>query len=568
MLCKDYIIEAVAKELPEVALADIAGAVEIPKDKAMGDFAFPCFRFAKALQKKPMEIAADLVEKLSANELFAKVQAVGPYLNMFVNPTWFAGHILGLYEEAEEKGVEYGSSDMGCGKNVVMDYSSINVAKPFHIGHLRTTVIGNSICRTLKFLGYNVISMNYLGDWGTQFGKMVTAYRKWGNEEIEKKGVRGLLELYVKFHAEAEKDPALEEEARATFVSLEQGDPEAIALWKRFVEISLNEVSRVYDMLDVKFDSYLGESYFYDKTGPVVAELKEKGLLQESEGAQIVDLTDDNMPPCLILKSDGSTLYATRDIASAFYRKEKYDFEKALYITGREQQLHFAQWFKVVEKMGYDWAKGLYHIPYGLVSLGGEKLSTREGKVIFLEDLLKEAVVKTKEIMKEKNPDLEDMDRVAEEVGVGAVVFHDLFNNRIKEVDFNWDAVLNFEGETGPYVQYSFARASSVLRKAGWNGKLAEAKPEDLTDEYAQELLHLLEDFPARVKEAADKFEPYVITRFCVALATSFNKFYHENKILTAEGSQKDSRLALTAIVAKTLKTALYLIGVKAPERM
>lgn len=568
MLCKDYIVEAIAKELPEVAVADIAAAVEIPKDKAMGDFAFPCFRFAKTLHKKPMEIAAALVEKLSENELFSKVQAVGPYLNMFVDPVWFAGHILGLYEDAEKNGREYGSDDMGNGKNVVMDYSSINVAKPFHIGHLRTTVIGNSICRILKFLGYNVISMNYLGDWGTQFGKMITAYRKWGGEETEKKGVRGLLELYVKFHSEAEKDPSLEEEARATFVSLEQGDPEAIALWKRFVQISLNEVSRVYDMLDVKFDSYLGESFFYDKTGPVVEELKEKGLLVESEGAQIVNLDDVNMPPCLILKSDGSTLYATRDIASAFYRKEKYDFEKALYITGREQQLHFAQWFAVVDKMGYDWAKGLYHIPYGLVSLGGEKLSTREGKVIFLEDLLKEAVEKTKEIMKEKNPDLEDMDRVAEEVGVGAVVFHDLFNNRIKEVDFNWDAVLNFEGETGPYVQYSFARASSVLRKAGWNGSLADAKPEDLADEYAQELLHLLEDFPARVKEAADKFEPFVITRYCVALATSFNKFYHEDPILIAEGSQKESRLALTAIVAKTLKAALYLIGVKAPERM
>ena len=568
MLCKEIIAAEIAAKLPQVAVEDILSVIEVPKEKAMGDYAFPCFRFAKALQKKPMEIAAELVQTLSESTLFSKVQAVGPYLNMFIDPSWYAGHILQMYKDAAKDGREYGSSDEGNGKTVVMDYSSINVAKPFHIGHLRTTVIGNSISRILKFLGYKTVSINYLGDWGTQFGKMVTAYRKWGSEEDEQKGVRGLLALYVRFHEEAEKDPSLNDEARAAFVALEQGDEEALALWRRFVDISLKEVQRVYKMLDVEFDSYLGESYFYSRTDSVVNELKEKGLLRESEGAQIVDLEDAGMPPCLILKSDGSTLYATRDIASAFFRKEKYQFDTALYITGLEQQLHFAQWFKVIDKMGYDWAKNLVHIPYGLVSLESGKLSTRSGNVIFLEDILKEAIEKTKAIMQEKNPDLEDMDTVAEEVGVGAVVFHDLFNNRIKDVTFSWDAVLNFDGETGPYVQYTYARACSVLRKGQWNGDLSAANPADLTDEYAQEILHLLEEFPERVREACRKWEPYVITRYAVALATSYNKFYHENMILTAEGSLKESRLALTQLMAETLKKALYLIGVKAPERM
>ncbi len=568
MLFKDYIAEEIRKGLPEVTPEEISAVLEIPKDKTMGDYAFPCFRFSKLLQKKPTDIAAELVTKLQDSPLFSEVRAVGPYLNMFVKDESYAAHILGLYQEAEAAGREYGCQDEGVGKVVCMDYSSINVAKPFHIGHLRTTVIGNSIRRILEALGYKVISINHLGDWGTQFGKMVTAYRKWGSEEYEEKGIRGLLELYVRFHEEAEKDPSLEEEARAAFVSMEKGDEEALALWRRFVDISLKEVNRVYKMLDVEFDSYLGESFYWDKTGPIVQEMKDKGLLIESEGAQIVDLSDANMPPCLILKSDGSTLYATRDITAAFYRKETYDFDRCIYITGLEQQLHFAQWFKVIEKMGYEWAKDLVHMPYGLVSLESGKLSTRSGNVIFLEDLLREATEKTKAIMMEKNPDLEDMDRVAEEVGVGAVVFHDLFNNRIKDVTFSWDSVLNFDGETGPYVQYTFARASSVLRKAEWKGSLSDADPADLTDEYAQEVLRLLEDFPAKIREAYQKLEPYIITRYCVALATAYNKFYHEDPILTAEGSMKESRLVLTSIMAQTLKKALYLIGVRAPERM
>ena len=570
MYCKDYVAQELAKCLPELELAQIAEGIEIPKEKTMGDYAFPCFRLAKTLRKAPNLIAQDVAAKLEGSEILEKVQAVGPYVNMFVNKTWRAQFILGQVDEAFSAGKAYGASNVGEGKTVVMDYSSINVAKPFHIGHLRTTVIGNSISRMLQFMGYKTVSINHLGDWGTQFGKMVVAYRKWGNpEEVEKKGVRGLLELYVKFHEEAEKDPELDEIARATFTSMEQGDEEALALWKLFVDISLKEVSRVYDMLDVKFDSFLGESYFFTRTDELISILKEKNLLQESEGAQIVDLTEENMPPCIVLKKDGSTLYATRDIAAAMYRKDTYDFDKCLYITGMEQILHFSQWFKVCEKIGFPWSKDLVHIPYGLVSLEGGKLSTRGGNVIFLEDLLHEAVQKTKEIMMEKNPDLENMDQVAQQVGVGAVVFHDLFNNRIKDVTFSWDQVLNFDGETGPYVQYTFARASSVLRKAQWDPANQEVIDMSLlTDEYSQEILKLIENFPKRVEEACQKWEPYMITRYTVALATAFNKFYHENSIMNAEEDVKKARLKLTYVVTQVIKQGLYLIGVQAPEKM
>ncbi len=570
MYCKDYVAKELAKCLPDLELSQIEEGIEIPKEKTMGDYAFPCFRLAKTLRKAPNLIAQDVAAQLEGSEILEKVQAVGPYVNMFLNKTWRAQFILGQVDEAAAAGKAYGASNVGEGKTVVMDYSSINVAKPFHIGHLRTTVIGNSISRILQFMGYKTVSINHLGDWGTQFGKMVVAYRKWGNPaEVEQKGVRGLLELYVKFHEEAEKDPQLDEEARATFTSMEQGDEEALALWKLFVDISLKEVSRVYDMLDVKFDSYLGESFFFTRTDELVAILKEKNLLQESEGAQIVDLSEENMPPCIILKKDGSTLYSTRDIAAAMYRKNTYDFDKCLYITGMEQILHFSQWFKVCEKIGFPWSKDLVHIPYGLVSLEGGKLSTRGGNVIFLEDLLNEAVQKTKEIMMEKNPDLENMDQVAQQVGVGAVVFHDLFNNRIKDVTFSWDQVLNFDGETGPYVQYTFARASSVLRKAQWDpAKQEEIDMSLLTDEYSQEILKLIENFPKRVEEACQKWEPYMITRYTVALATAFNKFYHENSIMNAEENVKKARLKLTYVVTQIIKQGLYLIGVQAPEKM
>ena len=569
-MIQDLFAEALIAVVPELPEDQIRDAIEIPKEKTMGDFAFPCFRLAKAFRKAPAMIAPEIAEKLSGHPLFEKVQAVGPYVNVFIDKVAWPKSVLEEYEAAETfgSGTE-GVKEDGSKKNIVLDYSSINIAKPFHIGHLRTTVIGNSIKKLYEFLGYNTISVNHLGDWGTQFGKMAVAYQKWGNkEEIEAKGVRGLMALYVRFHEEAKNDPSLDDEARAAFASMENGNEEILSLWRWFVKISLNEVARVYELLDVHFDSYNGESFYMDKMDGPIALLREKGLLVESEGAQVVDLSEYNMPPCIVLKSDGSSIYATRDIAAAIYRKKTYDFDKCLYITASEQILHFSQLFKVLELMGFEWAKDMVHIPYGFVSLEEGKLSTREGNVIYLEDLLNEAIAKTRDIMNEKNPDLENLEEVARQVGVGAVVFHDLFNNRIKDVTFSWDNVLNFDGETGPYVQYTFARASSVLRKAG-DPELKVPDPEKLTDEYAQEIIKLIEDFPNRVREAARKYEPYIITRYTVAVATAYNKFYHEDPILTAEDEEtKMARLYLTKMVTYILKTGLGLIGVAAPERM
>ena len=569
-MIQDLFAEALIAVVPELPEDQIRDAIEIPKEKTMGDFAFPCFRLAKAFRKAPAMIAPEIAEKLSGHPLFEKVQAVGPYVNVFIDKVAWTKSVLEEYEAAETfgSGTEGVKKD-GSKKNIVLDYSSINIAKPFHIGHLRTTVIGNSIKKLYEFLGYNTISVNHLGDWGTQFGKMAVAYQKWGNkEEIEAKGVRGLMALYVRFHEEAKNDPSLDDEARAAFASMENGNEEILSLWRWFVKISLNEVARVYELLDVHFDSYNGESFYMDKMDGPITLLREKGLLVESEGAQVVDLSEYNMPPCIVLKSDGSSIYATRDIAAAIYRKNTYDFDKCLYITASEQILHFSQLFKVLELMGFEWAKDMVHIPYGFVSLEEGKLSTREGNVIYLEDLLNEAIAKTRDIMNEKNPDLENLEEVARQVGVGAVVFHDLFNNRIKDVTFSWDNVLNFDGETGPYVQYTFARASSVLRKAG-DPELKVPDPEKLTDEYAQEIIKLIEDFPNRVREAARKYEPYIITRYTVAVATAYNKFYHEDPILTAEDEEtKMARLYLTKMVTYILKTGLGLIGVAAPERM
>ena len=567
MTIKEFTAGKLQAVLPALDPETVQTILETPPDKKMADYAFPCFRLAKVMRKAPAMIAADVAGKLQETEGFESVQAVGPYVNIFIDKR----KIAQLVADAFDSQKPYGSSNEGAGKTIVLDYSSINIAKPFHIGHLRTTVIGNSIHKIYRFLGYDTVRINYLGDYGTQFGKLVVAYRKWGNRElVEQNGIQGLLDLYVRFHREAKEDPSLDDEARATFTALENGDEEIRAIWQWFVQLSLKEVAKVYELLDVQFDSYNGESFFMDKTDAVIEELKAKGLLQESDGAQIVDLSDDNMPPALVLKSDGSSLYTTRDLAAAIWRKKTYDFYKCLYVTAFDQGLHFAQFFKILEKMGYDWAKDLVHIPYGLVSLDGAKLSTREGQVIFLQDLLDEAIAKTRSIIQEKNPDLENIDEVARQVGVGAVVFNDLFNNRIKDEVFKWEEVLNFDGETGPYVQYTFARASSILRKAGYGEfNRSDLHEEDLCDEYAQDILKIIEDFPARVKEAAERYEPYLITRYTVALASAFNKFYHENSILTAENeSLRQSRVALTRMVTVVLKQALSLIGVQAPEQM
>ena len=466
-----------------------------------------------------------------------------------------------------EQKEKYGSSDEGQGRVICIDYSSINIAKRFHIGHLSTTMIGNALYKIYEHLGYKCVGINHLGDWGTQFGKMIAAYLKWGNkEEVEKNGVDALTALYVRFHQEAEKDPSLEDEGRLWFKKIEDNDPKATEIFNWFKEITLKDAQRVYDMLGVKFDSYAGESFYNDKMQPIIDELREKGLLVESQGAYVVDLEEDNMPPCLILKKDGATLYATRDIAAAFYRKKTYHFYKDLYVVAYQQNLHFKQWFKVVEKMGYEWSKDLEHVPFGMVSYEGRALSTREGYVVYLDELLNRAVEKAREIIEEKSPNLPDKDKVARQVGIGAVVFFDLFNNRIKDIDFRWDRALNFDGETGPYVQYTHARCCSLLAKAGELD--AKADYAALENPAAQEVVRTLERFPEVVSEACHRNEPSLVTRYTVELASNFNRFYYENRILTEDAAQSKARANLTAATASCLRTALSLIGVEAPEKM
>ncbi len=560
-------------ELPEVSL-------EIPSNREMGDFSFPCFRLAKELKKAPVAIAADLSEKIKqkisekANKqqpsFVSEIKSVGPYINFYVNRAFFAQTVLSRVLQEQKN---YGRSDIGAGKCIMMDYSSPNVAKLFHIGHLMTTILGDSLYKMYQFLGYKPFGINYLGDWGTQFGKLIVAYKKWGNEEaIEEKDIEELTRIYVKFHEEAETDKSLEDEARAAFLKMQQGDKEALELWKWFCELSLREYHRIYEKLDIRFDSFDGESFFNDKMMPVVEELRQKGLLIESQGAQIVDLESFNMPPCLILRSDGGTLYPTRDIAAALYRYKTYQFEKALYITALDQSLHFAQFFKVLELMGYDFAQKLVHVPYGMVSVDSGKLSTRKGNMILIEDLLDEAVSKTLKIIEEKNPNLENKEEIAKEVGIGAVKFNDLYNGRIKDVTFSWDRMLNFDGETGPYVQYTHARACGVLQKAGLADKQADCfhsiEYAHLTNDVSLELIKLMQEFPERIIEATNKYEPYLVTRLIVALCTAFNKFYHDYPILTAEEGQKNARLALTYCVKTVIATGLSLLGIKAPEKM
>ncbi len=545
---------------------DIAGYLEVPPEKEMGDYAFPCFKLSKALHMGPPQIAAALAGAVSAPEL-CEAKQQGGYLNFFFNRGNFAKDTLEAVLKAGEK---YGSSDLGQGKTICLDYSSINIAKRFHIGHLSTTMIGHSLKRIYDFLGYTTVGINHLGDWGTQFGKMICAYKLWGNqEEVEREGVEALTKLYVRFHEEAEKDPALEDDGRAWFKKIEDGDPEALAIFNWFKELTLRDTQRVYDMLGVTFDSYNGESFYNDKMGRVIDELKEKDLLTLSDGASIVDLEAESMPPCLILKKDGATLYATRDIAAALYRKDTYDFDKCLYVVAYQQDLHFRQWFKVVEKMGYPWAKDLVHVAFGMISYEGQTLSTRKGYVVYLEDLLNRAKEKALEIINEKSPDLPNKEEVAAQVGIGAVVYTDLQNNRIKDIDFWWDRALNFDGETGPYVQYTHARCCSVERKAEAQN-LPQVEPDyaGLGDDYAQELLRLLSRFPELVVEAADRCEPSILTRGLTEIAKSYNKFYYENRILDAEPGVRAARLDLTTATRQTLKTALYLIGIGAPERM
>ncbi|MBQ7719342.1 MAG: arginine--tRNA ligase [Clostridia bacterium] len=546
----------------------LLSALEYPPDPSMGDIAVPCFRLSKTLRMGPPQIAAKLGEGLSDElQYISKADIAGGYLNLTIAPEFYGSALL---PEILSKGERWGGSDDGDGKTAVIDYSSPNVCKPFHIGHLGTTVIGHSLKLLLQFTGWKVIGINYLGDWGTQFGKMIVAYNKWGDREmVENGGVDSLVSLYVMFHNEAAIHPELEDEARAEFHKLEQGDERNHELWKWFLDISIAVYKKTYRLLDIDFVSWLGESFYTDKMQAQVEKLREKGLLKIDNGASIVDLSEYKMPPCLILKSDGSTLYPTRDIAAAVYRQQTYHFDKALYVTSAGQSLHFAQWFKVVELMGYDWYDKLTHVPYGTISVNGSKLATRTGNVVLLRDLFAEAIERVDAIIEEKNPDIENREAAAEAVGVGAVIFHYLWNSRIKDSNFVMEDALSFDGATGPYVQYTYARTASILAKAGEDAEKEYQPSGYIPNEHEIDLAHQLGLFPERVKAAIDGLEPSVIAHYSYDLATAFNRFYQSTRILSAESEDaKAFRLALTKAAGTALRSALRLICLKTPEKI
>lgn len=563
---------------PEGAAAltetDILNLLEYPPDPAMGDIALPCFKLSRILRRSPVQIA-DALAPCIGGDCVERAEAVNGYLNIYLSGAYLLSRLVPRILEEKEN---YGAPDIGQGRVVVLDYSSPNVAKPFHIGHLGTTVIGHSLKKLHEFAGYNCIGINYLGDWGTQFGKLILAYRMWGSREaVETGGIDELVSLYVRINNaisgnEAEgiaPDPVLAEKARAEFHKMEMGDPDNIALWKWFVQISLEEYQKTYRQLDITFDSYKGESFYTDKMPAQVQKLRDKGLLKLDDGASIVDLSAYDMPPCLILKRDGSTLYPTRDIAAAVYRKQEYHFDKCIYVTSAQQILHFRQWFKVVELMGYDWYDELVHVPYGTVSVNGAKLATRTGNVVLLRDLFGAAIEKVTEIMETKNPALKGRADVAEAVGVGAIVFYYLSNNRIKDINFSMEEALSFDGNTGPYVQYTYARACSILEKAGVTDGTPAPAELTLTDPLEKVLCVTLSEFEERVRMALRDYEPSYITRYILDVATAFNRFYHDCAIVTAEDAAvRETRLALTRATKYVLGRAFGLICLRKTEKI
>ncbi|WP_314971293.1 arginine--tRNA ligase [Peptostreptococcus stomatis] len=562
---KKLISEIIKSEIEDLTLEEITALIEVPPNKEMGDYAFPCFKLAKIFRKAPNAIAEDLAGKIQPTDDINKIINLGGYVNFFVNKESLAKKVINQVLSEKE---DYGKSEFGKGKTVVVEYSSPNIAKPFHIGHVRTTVIGNALSKIYQSQGYNVEKLNHLGDYGTQFGKLIVAYKLWGDKQaVEKDPIKELLKLYIRFHDEAETKPEMEDEAREWFTKLENGDQEAKELWQWFRDESLKEFSRVYDLLDIDFDSYVGESFYSDKMPAVIEELKEKNLLVESDGAMIVDLEDSKLPPALIQKRDGSTLYLTRDLASAFYRKKIYNFDKSIYVVGAQQELHFKQCFEIIKRMGYDWYKDMVHVQFGMVSLEEGTMSTRKGRVVFLEDVLNQAIDRTRQIIEEKNPDAENIDEVAKAVGVGAVVFQELSNSRIKDYTFSWDRTLSFEGETGPYVQYTHARCCAVLRKAD-QPVSADINYEALSDQDAADVLSVLETFNKSIMTAMKKNEPHIVTRFVLDLAQAFNKFYHNSPILVEDDDLRAARLALVEATRQTIENALKILGMKAPQKM
>ena len=556
----------------KIDIETVLSGLATPPDRKMGDIAFPCFKLAKVMRKAPPLIADELLKKIEENTLpdvVDKVASVGGYLNFYLDRSAISKAAV---DEISRLGEAYGRSDEGGGRTVLVEFSSPNIAKPFHIGHLVSTALGHSIARIYDFLGYNTVRINHLGDWGTQFGKLITAFRLWGDEEtIMKDPINELLKIYVRFHEEAEKDPSLEDDARANFRALENGDPEITKLWKLFVDASLKEFNRMYTLLGVNFDSFAGESFYTDKMPEVVDIMREKGILEESEGAMVVRYDDESMPPCIILKSDGTTIYATRDIAAALYRKRHYDFYKNVYVVGTPQTLHFKQVFGALKKMGFEWADDCVHVGFGYVRFPDKAMSTRHGDVVLLEDVLNEAIAKTKDIITQSSTskDLDNADLVAEKVGIGAVLYTFLKSSRERDIIFTWKDILDFEGESGPYVQYAYARGRSVLSKADELGIDYENGDGSLLtsdEEYA--LIRMLTKLQDTVREAGERFEPSIVTRYVTDLAQQFNKFYNTCSVMKAEDELRKARLKLTACTALCIKTALRLIGVDVVEKM
>ncbi len=559
---KQLIAGELAKVIDSLDQDTILNLLEQPKSSELGDIAFPAFSLAKTERKAPQIIAADIAEKIDTAH-FDKVVATGPYVNFFLSKAEISGQVI---KEVIKDGADYGQQNEGNGENITIDLSSPNIAKPFSVGHLRSTVIGDALSNIFRKIGYNTIKINHLGDWGKQFGLLMVAYKKWGSQEaVEANPIDELLKLYVRINAEIENDPSLDEEGRIWFKKLEDGDPEATELWQWFRDESLTEFNRIYELLGVEFDSLNGEAFYNDKMDEGIQILEEKGLLQESKGASIVDLEDFNLPPAMIKKSDGATLYITRDIATAIYRARTYNFVKNVYVVGQEQANHFRQLKAVLKKMGFDWNDDMIHVDFGLVTKNRQKLSTRKGNIILLEPTLLEAISRAKSQIEAKNPDLENKEAVARAVGVGAVKFYDLKTDRRNGYDFDLEAMVSFEGETGPYIQYAYARIQSILRKANFQPD-AEATY-SLNDPESWEIIKLLQDFGRVVKRAADNYEPSLIAKYAISLAQAFNKYYAHTRILD-ESPERDSRLALSYSTAVVLKEALRLLGVEAPEKM
>jgi arginyl-tRNA synthetase len=545
--------------------AELQRAIEVPPSVELGDYAFPCFPLAKSLRKAPQAIATELATAFQPSALIKEARAAGPYVNFFVDRVAYTRAGLGAILE---QGSRYGKSTEGIGHTLVVDYSAPNIAKPFGVGHLRSTVIGNALYRIHDHLGYRVIRVNHLGDWGTQFGKLIVAFKRWGNEtDITTHAIQTLYDLYVRFHSEAETHPELEDEARGWFKRLEDGDPEARAIWQRFRDLSLQEFARIYERLGITFDSQAGESFYEPYLDQTIERIQQAGLVSVSDEALIVDLRPYNMPPCLLRKKDEATLYATRDLAAAIYRYETYDFWKMLYVVGADQRLHFQQVFKILNLMGFPWAKDCFHVDFGLIRFHDEKMGTRRGNIIFLEDVLDRAVELAEQIVHEKNPELPNKRQVAEAVGIGAVIFTDLSTRRVKDVNFEWEKVLTFEGETGPYVQYTHARACSVLRKADQPLR-PDVDCSPLTHDEAFDLVRLLTDYPAVLRRAAERYEPFFVTDYLLTLSERFNKYYHNYRILTDDTAVREARLWLVKGVQSIIESGLTMLGIKAPEEM